>query len=189
MRTSMLFCLAAAVLWIVQGTAMAQRGAAPPRDQADNVTPAAKTAELRAEMHRTLADLAEARAAQEPDQAEIERLQQQLGELRGQLTAPRRAAAGECPWGGPGPRGGQFGRGRGGAGAAGGVCPNGRCPNQAAGPAMRAGAGRGYGGPAAGGRGGRGPGYGAGRGAGRGPAAGRGAGGGYGAGAGRGQAW
>ena len=122
--------------------------------QADTPTPA----QLRARMHRTMAALVEAQAAENPDQAKIKALVDRLQVLRNQIRAPGPAApnappAGwQCPWGGPGMGYGPAWGGRG-----------------------RGGPGRGYGrGPGFGPGPGRGPGYGAGRG--RGPGYGRGAG-------------
>lgn len=71
-------------------------------------------AALRAEIHRTLAALIEARSAEKPDQAKIDELTQKLQQLRGKLRAQNAVAAGNaaagwgCPWGGPG-----YGRGAG----------------------------------------------------------------------------
>ena len=69
-------------------------------------------ADLRAEIHGTMAALIEAQSAEEPDQAKIDRLTKKLQQLRGKLQAPaatgNQPAGWACPWGGPG-RG--FGRG------------------------------------------------------------------------------
>ena len=67
-------------------------------------------AESRAEMHRTMAALIEAQAAEKPDPAKIKELTDRLQSLRGQIQG-RGAAVGQCPWGGPGMG---FGRGYGG---------------------------------------------------------------------------
>jgi len=87
-------------------------------DAAANKTPETKKveatvdttprAELLAAMHRTMADLIEARAAKQPDQAKIDALTKKLQELRGKIRSQRLAAAPDvtvewnCPWGGPG---------------------------------------------------------------------------------------
>jgi hypothetical protein len=117
----------------------------------------AASAGLRAEIHRTLAALIEARSAAKPDQAKVDELAQKLQQLREKLqtqnTAANAAAGWGCPSGGPGPGYGR-GAGRGGAGRGAGFGP---------------GAGRGWG-PGAG----RGWGPGAGRGQGFGPGAGQG---------------
>jgi hypothetical protein len=154
-------------------------------------------AKLRAEMHRTLAALIEARAADKPDQEQIQKLTDQLQELRKELGAPGAAARGGRRGGpgrgfgmGPGPGRGQgpgpgagFGPGRGrGMGPAMGL-GGGRGPG--AGPGAGFGPGRGRGmGPAMGPRGGRG--MGPGPGPGPGWARGGGPGRGYGPGPGRG---
>jgi hypothetical protein len=73
-------------------------------------------AALRIAMHRTMADLIEAKTAEQPDQAKIDELTKKLQQLRGQIQAQTQAAvdaqsAGSvCPFGGPG-RG--YGRGAG----------------------------------------------------------------------------
>jgi hypothetical protein len=117
-------------------------------------------AELRATIHRTMADLIEAQSAEKPDQEKIDKLTKNLQQLRGKLQAQAPAAVGNqpagwtCPWGGPGMG---FGRG---------AARGGRGQGQ--------GAGRGAGfGPGAG----RGPGGGPGRGFGPGGGLGLGAGG------------
>jgi hypothetical protein len=87
-------------------------------------------AELRAEIHRTLAALIEARSAEKPDQAKVDELTQKFRQLRGKLQAQNAAAVGNgaagwgCPWGGPG-----YGRGAGwgGGGQGAGFGPRGGC--------------------------------------------------------------
>ncbi len=99
-------------------------------------------AALRADIHRTLAELIEAQSAKQPDQAKIEKLTKNLQQLRGKLRAQAAAPAGNertgwnCPrggfgmgfgrgaaWGG---RGRGFGGGRGaGFGPGGGLGPSG----------------------------------------------------------------
>jgi hypothetical protein len=77
-------------------------------------TNASATAALRAEIHRTLADLIEAQSAKQPDQAKIDKLTKDLQQLRGKLRSQAPAPVGNqsavwtCPWGGPGMG---FGRG------------------------------------------------------------------------------
>ncbi|MBN2024730.1 MAG: hypothetical protein JW809_18270 [Pirellulales bacterium] len=137
--------------------AFAQQEAAPP---------AAKPSprELQVQMHRTLADLFEARSAAEPDQARVDQLTAQVQTIRQQLWAAPPAAGGAA-WGGPGRgygrgpgygygRGPGYGYGRGGGPAWGGGRGMGRGPAWGL-PGQ--GFGRGYG-----------PGYGYGRGPGRG---------------------
>ena len=108
-------------------------------------TPA--NADLRVEIHRTLAALIEARSAEKPDQAKVDQLTQKLQQLRGKLRAQNPAAAGGtaggwgCPWGGPGMG---FGYGRGCGWGGGGRGPGG---------GMGFGACRGWGGGAGAGRG------------------------------------
>jgi len=174
--------VALALMWGVATAGLAQDTQADQPAADESVTAAAPTAaELQAKIHRTVAALIEARSAEKPDPEKIEKLTQQLQEIRRQAYGRTPAAgvppfgAWQCPWGGPGMG---FGRGRGmgpGMGA-------GRGP--AAGPGNRAWMGRG-------GRGGRGPAMGPGnrgrmgRGGGYGMGAGRGAGYGYGRGLGR----
>ena len=102
------------------------------RDDASKA-PAPNPQQLKAQMHRTMADLVEAQSAAEPDQAKIDQLAGQLQSIRRQLWAKAPAPgrgygqgwAGQgrgqgrggpayggrgygCPWGGPG-----WGRGMG----------------------------------------------------------------------------
>jgi hypothetical protein len=109
---------------------------------------AATAAELRATIHRTMAELIEARASDKPDQAKIDDLAKRVQELRGKLQATTPTAANAssgwgCPWGGPG-----MGCGRGwGCGG------QGRGPGAGRGAGFGPGAGRGQGrgfGPGAG---------------------------------------
>jgi len=105
-----------------------------------------KLLELRAEMHRTMADLLQARNAENPDPKQIQTLTEKLQGLRKTLAAEVSAPAATCPWGGPG-LGPAYGRGYG------------RGPGWGGGPGYGGGYGRGYG------RGwGGGPGYGRGAG-------------------------
>jgi len=92
---------------------------------------ATANAELRATIHRTMADLIEAQATEKPDQAKIDALSKKLQQLREKLHAQAPAVVGNvptgwvCPWGGPGMgfgRGAAWGgpgRGRGYGGGAG----------------------------------------------------------------------
>jgi hypothetical protein len=104
--------------------------------KAEAPTKAPAAADVRAEIHRTLADLIEARSADKPDPAKVDELTRKLQELRGKLVAQATVAAGGaqdgwvCPWGGPGLGAGRgpgrgaavgpgFGRGWGGGGGRG----------------------------------------------------------------------
>ena len=103
-------------------------------------------AQLQAQMHRAVADLIEARAAEKPDEAKIEKLLDKVQYLRGKLWAEtgapglqtNRQGPWNCPWGGPGvgpgygPGKGYGVRGRGGRG-------------RGMGPGMGQGRGRGMG--------------------------------------------
>jgi hypothetical protein len=122
----------------------------PGQSKAEDRTKTAAGADLRAEIHKTLAALIEARSAEQPDQASIDELTQKLQQLRGRMRAQGFAAADGwvCPRGGPG-----LGYGRGAGWGA-----WGRGPGGGFGP----GAGRGWCGGAGGGRG-FGPGAGQGR--------------------------
>lgn len=108
--------------------------------------------DVRAEMHRTMAELIEAQSAEKPDQAKIDRLTKKLQELRGQFRAPSASAAAPqsagwvCPRGGPGMG---FGRGAGWGGAGQGRGAGwgaGFGPGAARGPGGGRGMGRGPGG-------------------------------------------
>ena len=116
---------------------------------------AAKTAQLRTEIHQAMSALNAAKKAQDVDQAQIKELTDRLTTLRAQMwaNAPLGKQAGGCPWGGPGQG------------------PNGMGMGPGAGRGPGAGQGRGMGmgrGPMAG------PNAGAGQGRGRGPGAGKG---------------
>ena len=197
MRRKPTLIIALTLVWAVAASGLAQDTTTPPADKpaaeaADTLGPA----QLRAEMHRTMAALLEARAAPEPDQEKIEELGRQLVALRAKIRAhgPGAFGMGQCPWGGPmlgygQGRGGMGNRyGRGGPGY-------GRGPAAGRGPALGpAWGGPGWGGPARGpGRGNAGMGYGRGRGGGFGPGYGAGPGRGYGygpnAGRGYGRRW
>jgi len=176
MRHVATVCILLTVLASVASRGLAQ----PPEPKAKpaDAASAAKTdpqalAQLRAEVHRTMAALIEARSAEKPNPAGVQKLTARLQELRGQMAPQRPAAAGpgwRCPWAGAGmglgPAWGGTGRGPGAGG--------GRGPGFGPGPGF----GRGFG---------PGPGFGRGPGAGRGPGYGRGAG--WGPGAGRGPAF
>jgi hypothetical protein len=144
----------------------AKSPAAKGPDVAKADTPA--PAELRAKVHRLMAALIDAQSAEKPDEAKIQRLNEQLQTLRQQIWAqgPPAPGAWQSPWGGPG-----MGYGRG----AGWGVPGGRGWGKGPGP------GRGYGPGPGWGRGGgprtmpapgRGPGWGRGPGRGYGPGAG-----------------
>jgi hypothetical protein len=118
-------------------------------------------ADLQAKIHRTMATLIEARTADEPDQAKIEKLTKKLDQLRAKQQSPTSAAGAAgwtCPRGGPGMG---FGRGQGWGG-------QGRGPGWGGGRGQGWGRGGGFG-PGWGG----GPGGGAGRGFGPGGGMGR----------------
>jgi hypothetical protein len=119
-------------------------GTAADQAKVDDPAKAAANADLRAEIHQTLADLIEARSAETPDQAKVEALTQKLQELRSQWRGQRPATADgwTCPRRGPGMgRGAGWGCvGRGWCGGAGGGRGRGLGPG--------AGQGRAPGGPA-----------------------------------------
>ena len=161
MRSTLTLMTALALLIVVASAGLAQSAdpAAKPaaKPAATQVDPSAAL-QLRAKMHRTMADLMEARAAEKPDQQKIADLVAKLQQLRGEMQAQAPAApvgpGWRCPWGGPGMGPGPgYGRGPGG----------GRGPGY--------GRGQGWGGGPGGGRGqgwGGGPGYGRGAGLGAG---------------------
>lgn len=183
MRTVLTLLTAAAIFGGMASAAWAEDDAtAKPATDAKKVdakAQAAEMAKLRVKMHRTLADLIEAQNVEEPDQAKIEKLTNDLEEVRKELWAqrppfPGRQFAGPqggqpgpfCPWGGPGMGPGQ-GRGRGPGGQPGmgpGMGPRAMGPGAGQGMGPGPGWGRGRG-PGAGG-------FGPGRGPGRGPGAG-----------------
>jgi hypothetical protein len=104
-------------------------------------------ADLRARIHRTMADLIEAQSAEKPDPARIESLTKELRQLRARLQSQAPVAAADpprawtCPWGGPGMG---FGRGAGWGGRGPGAGP-GRGAGYGAGAGRGPGAGRGFG--------------------------------------------
>jgi hypothetical protein len=160
MRVLTVLLASTAIVWGLGATASAADAKATKspgnKPNVQSKADAAALAQLRAKMHRSLAELIEAENATEKDAAKIEELTKEVADLRAQLQAKRSAVpAGQqgvqpgwrCPWGGPG-----MGPGRG----------QGRGPGMGPGPGM----GRGFG-PGPGPGGGRGPG--AGRGAGWGP--------------------
>ncbi|MBC8874706.1 MAG: hypothetical protein H8E44_35160 [Planctomycetes bacterium] len=104
-----------------------------------------EVAALRASMHRTMAALAEAEAAETPDEAKIRQLKQQLQMLQSKLQCPRGAEfTGQCPMGGLGRGQGQgYGLGRG-MGMGQGQC-YGQGQGQGRGRGMGMGQGRGQG--------------------------------------------
>jgi hypothetical protein len=73
-------------------------------------------AQLQARLHHTMAALIEARSAEEPDQAQIDKLTRRVQSLRQQIFAKGPDVGAPCPWGGPGlglGRGAGYGWGRG----------------------------------------------------------------------------
>ena len=98
-------------------------------------------AKLRIKMHRTLADLIEARIAPEPNKAKIEVLEKELQQVRKELheQRPSRRGGPGCPWGEPG-MGPNRGYGRPGPGM-------GPGPKGDRGRGQNMGPGRGYGRP------------------------------------------
>jgi hypothetical protein len=111
---TLVFSAIASTGWAQTAPAAAKHPSAKPAAQA-----AAKPLpQVRAEMHRTIADLLEAQAAEKPDPARIKALTEQLQKLRGEWNAqgpaaPARAAGWGCLWGGPGYGWGGPGYGRG----------------------------------------------------------------------------
>ena len=112
-------------LTLLMATAMLLAGAsiglaqdAKTVEKADTPTPA----QLRVQMHRAMADLIEARAAEKPDEAKVEKLADTVQYLRGKIQAQGTAPGWygqrgngygqQCPWGGPG-NGPRMGRGYG----------------------------------------------------------------------------
>jgi hypothetical protein len=125
------------------GAAGDENGVKRPDDKSPQAKSEAPTAaQLRAGIHRTMAELIEARMAGTPDRAKVDALTRQVRELRGKLQAITPATGlagggGGCPWGGPGMG---YGRGWGGQG---------RGPGAGRGagfePGTRRGPGRGFG--------------------------------------------
>lgn len=124
MKRAMTIVTMAALWGGLASYGLAQDSPAPQPAVANNAevrTEAAPPANLRAEIHRTLAALIEAQAAETPDQARIDELTQNLQQLRAKLYSQNVAAAvapagWACPWGGPGlgrGYGAGWGRGRG----------------------------------------------------------------------------
>lgn len=151
MRTVLTLLTAAAIFGGMASAAWAEDDAtAKPATDAKKVdakAQAAEMAKLRVKMHRTLADLIEAQNVEEPDQAKIEKLTNDLEEVRKELWAQRSSFPGRpfagpqggqpgpfCPRGGPGMGPGQ-GRGRGPGGQ------KGFGPGQGPGPGAGAGMG------------------------------------------------
>ena len=154
MKTTTTLLTAALILGasalMAQDATQAEQPAAKAADQ----TPAAVPLALRAEMHRAMAALLEARAAEKPDPAEIAKLTEHVRTLRERIAAQAPGPRMGYAQGGPGRgygRGAGYGAGRG----------RGRGPGYS---------GRGYG---------NGRGYGAGYGAGFGPGMGLGLGAGF----------
>jgi hypothetical protein len=97
---------------MAQDATQASQPAAKEADQ----TPAAAPLAVRAEMHRAMAALLEARAADKPDPAEIARLSKQVQTLREQIAAQSPGPRMGYAQGGPGRgygRGAGYGPGRG----------------------------------------------------------------------------
>jgi hypothetical protein len=141
--------------WVSTGWAQAPSAEKATDKAAATKVDTAPAAQTRAELHRTMAELIEAQAAAQPDQAKIKALTDKLQELRGKIGGPAAnvprgpMAGGRGPWGGPG-MGAGMGRGPG----------RGMGPGYGRGPGW----GRGPGGGAGRGGWGPGPGFGAGRG-------------------------
>jgi hypothetical protein len=123
--------MALAALLAFGTTALAaEEKAAKANEPAQAKTAAAQdaptVAQLQARLHRTMAALIEARSAEQPDQAQIDKLTRRVQSLRQQIFArgPEANVGTPCPWGGPGlglGRGAGYGWGRGyGAGYGGG---------------------------------------------------------------------
>jgi hypothetical protein len=116
----------------------------PDNKKVETKTDISAKADLRADIHLTMAALIEAQSAEEPDQAKIDKLTKKLQQLRGKLQAQAPAAAGNqpagwaCPLGGPG-------RGFGRSAAWGGL---GQGQGAGRGAGFGPGAGRGWGGGA-----------------------------------------
>ncbi len=110
--TLALFCSAAAVALAED----AKPSKSPGELQADAKAETPTPAQLRVQMHRTMAALIEARSAKTPNEAEITKLAQQLRTLRQKIWAQGPVqpvgppAFGQRPMGGPGKG---FARGRG----------------------------------------------------------------------------
>jgi hypothetical protein len=103
--------VALAVCLVAAAMACAEQPTVQPAAKADART----RAQVQAEMHRTMADLIEARSAPQGDQAKIQALVEKVQKLRTELAGPVSAGLG-CPWGGPGRgygRGAGWGAGRG----------------------------------------------------------------------------
>lgn len=112
--------------------------ATPPGDakKVDAKADAATPAQLRAKLHRTLADLIDAQNAEKPDQAQVDKLTKEVEQLRAQTVGQRVSVqvAWRCPRGGPG-----MGYGRGYGPGRGPGMGGGRGPGQGRGLGMGAG--------------------------------------------------
>lgn len=105
--------LASGIVWLVPALVLAQN-APGPKVRAQSVQAAglgmnAATADqIRMEIQQKLAEVARAKAAEQPDQARIQQLTRELQTLRAQLRRGAGAGvsaqigAGQCPLGGPG---------------------------------------------------------------------------------------
>lgn len=125
-------------------------GKSPDPSKVEVRTTTASIAGLRAEIHRTLAALIEARAVDDPDEAKVAELTERLQQLRGRLRAQTASATRSVASGSAGAMGGGMGYGRGGAWGRPGW---GRGFGPGAGRGFGPAAGRGWGGGAGGGRG------------------------------------
>jgi CheY-like chemotaxis protein len=94
------FCLG----FVSLGNAEDQKATSSPDKKVQRKADATANADLRAKIHRTMAELIEARADDEPDQARIDKLARKLQQLRAKLAAEADGdqPAWTCPWGGPG---------------------------------------------------------------------------------------
>ncbi|HID78221.1 MAG TPA: hypothetical protein EYP56_19785 [Planctomycetaceae bacterium] len=135
MRSGSTLALSAACLLGLGLTGIGQ--AAETDTKGEAARPAAPdVAMLRAEIHRTMAALIEAQAAEEPDEAKVKALTEKLQSMREKLRTtiasplpPGQAGPWPCPFGFPGRRGLGMGLGyRGGWGALDAGRPRGVCP-------------------------------------------------------------
>jgi len=142
MRHVMTLVAITAFWWSFASLGLAEDKPAPkavPEKKVEVKPGGSAAADVRARMHRTMADLIEARSAEKPDPAKIERLTKALWQLRAELQTQTPGAAVNppsvwtCPWGGPGMG---FGRG---------PAWGGRGPGRGWGPGYGWGAGRGPG--------------------------------------------
>ncbi|MFZ5833241.1 MAG: hypothetical protein ACOY3P_24395 [Planctomycetota bacterium] len=147
--------LAAGVMWGAAPLRAAEKETKAGSPEAKATTKVDDVAALQAKIHRRMAALIEAQAADEPDRGRAQQLTKELDQLRSRLRdaaaaastdTQTPAAAWRCPFGGPGPMGPaagmRGGRGRGvGAGYGAGLGPRGG-QGYGRGPGMGRGAGR-----------------------------------------------